>query len=101
MGEGVFEAVKGGRDDHGDFVANGLNERANVGGMVLGGCRVELHVKEREFDLAQRLQARLIVLGGDHPVKQSLWKWLAAVDLGAHGAHNIPFPAEVLHELTW
>ena len=66
-------------------------------GAVVG---VQPHVEQRQFDLAQRLQPALEVLGREHLVEQLARQRRAAVDVGRHVAHDVPLPAEVLHELA-
>ena len=61
---------------------------------------VQVHVEQRELDLAHRLQAALEILRREHLVEQLARQRRARVDVRAHAAQHIPLPAEVLHELA-
>ena len=91
-------AAVGGRGQHGHFGANLGQQRHDVGLRIVLG--VQQHVEQRELDLAQRLHARLEVLGRDHLVVQCARQWLARVHVGGHVLEHFPLPAEVFHELA-
>ena len=61
---------------------------------------MQVHVEQRELDLAHGLHAALEVLGRQHLVEQRARQNLAGVHMLGHVVHHVPFPAEVLHELA-
>src|SRR6185369_5181947 len=73
-------------------------EGARAGGRI--EIRMQPHVEHRELDLAQHAEAALEVLGGEHAVEQLLRYRRTRLDVARHVAHDVPFPAEVLHELA-
>ena len=101
-GEDVAEAVRNARErghgQHGHFGAHLFSQGLDVGGGVVLG--MQQHVEQREFDLAQRLQAALVVARGGHLVEQRARQGLAGVGVRGHLLQHVPFPAEVLHELA-
>ena len=61
---------------------------------------MQQHVEQGELHLAQRLHAALEVARRQHAVIQLARQRLAGVHVRRHVAQNVPFPAEVFHELA-
>ena len=66
---------------------------------AMGFC-VQAHIKQRELDLTQSLQATLKVFRGQHLVKQRAGQGFARVHMRGHVTQDRPFPAKVFHELA-
>ncbi len=98
MAEGVGGAAPLGWDHHCDLGAHLAQQRHEILLRVMAG--VQQHVKQRELNLAQRLQTALKIAGGQHLVKQFARQGCAGLYMGGHMAQHAPFPAEVLHELA-
>ncbi len=71
---------------------------------VSAGSRIEIvmqmHVEQRELELAHGLQSALEILGREHFVEQLARQRLPAIHVLGHACQHVPLPAEVLHELA-
>ena len=61
---------------------------------------MQSHIEKRELDLTQGLQAALEIAGRNHLVEERARQGRLGIDMGGHRRDDVPFPAEVLHELA-
>jgi len=61
---------------------------------------VQNKVKQRKLNLPEGLHAALEIFGSQHLLVKLAGERSASVNVRRHVLQDIPFPAEVLHELT-
>ncbi len=93
------EAVPGRRAIDRHLVAHALQQLQHAVPRGVVGA-VQLHVEQRELQLAHGEHAALEIARGEHALEQVARQRCPGLHVRRHRLHARPFPAEVLHELA-
>ena len=99
MGKRLQETVELRRNDNGIFMPDSIEDILHRFPAVRVVIVMQMHVGKGKFDLTQHLESGLVILCRDHFVEKRFRQRLFRFDMGTHVLDDIPFPAEIFHEL--